>query len=397
MKFTQNTTQVNVTTVVFCTFLVIFMNLKNTLPDNDTVSLNLLELIAISGEFPTHLIDRVAGGRSYKETVVTALKRQGFVITYYKDSLRGLRLTSPTKRKLLELNPRRFEFALTGNSDTNHIKSDLPRRLRLHRIAEATITIQNADIAIFRDKKPDVFSPYFDEYTDLEIIKPVFYNSREIKEIGTDFVKIKGARSVGILITIKDIFVVYNMGGNLLKWDYKSEMRTKALMKTVLCTERLTEYSGEDIKGLLLADSMDFCYEILNCEGSKQHFLLDGNYENFYFLTNDYKGERLLSTLCNPLLDARLKNILMSDLIPMDKGLTIEHDAFEQDGTPVLFGFYCDLPRIKRFNTALSLQEKSGVIICFDFQSQALEKFCCEYIIFKTISFDKWERSFFER
>ena len=373
------------------------MHLKNPLPDNDTVSLNLLELIAISGEFPTHLIDRVAGGRSYKETVVTALKRQGFVKTYYKDSLRGLRLTSPVKRKLLELNPQRFLFACTGNSDTNHIKGDIPRRLRLHRIAEATVTIQNADIAIFRDEKPDVFSPYYDEDTDLKITKPAYYNSREIKEIGTDFVKIKGARSVGVLLTPKDILVVYNMGNNLMKWDYKSEMRTKALMKTVLCIERLTEYSGEDIKGLLLADSMDFCYEILTGDGGKQHFLLDGNYDNFYYLTNDFKGERILATLGNPPLDEKLKSILMSDLFPKDNGLTIEHDAFEQDDTPVLFGFYCDLPRIKRFNTALSLQEKSGVIICFDFQRQALENFCCEHITFKTISFDKWERSFFER
>ena len=373
------------------------MHLKNTLPDNDTVSLNLLELIAISGEFPTHLIDRVAGSRSYKETVVTALRRQGFVKTYYKDSLRGLRLTSPVKRKLLELNTRRFDFALTGNSDTNHIKGDLPRRLRLHRIAEATVTIQNADISIFRDEKPDVFSPYFDENTDIEITTPAFYNSREIKEIGTTFVKIKGARSVGVLLTPKDILVVYNMGDNLMKWDYKSEMRTKALMKTVLCRERLPEYSGEDIKGLLLADSMDFCFEILNCEGGKQHFLLDGNYDNFYYLTNDYKGERILATLCNPMLDERLKNILMSDLYERDNGLTIENDAFEQDGTPVLFGFYCDLPRIKRFDTALSLQKKKGVIICFDFQKQALEDYCCEHITFKTISFDKWERSFFER
>lgn len=373
------------------------MHSKNTLPDNDTVSLNLLELIAISGEFPSYLIDRITGSRSYKEAVVTALKRQGFVKTYYKESVRGLRLTYLAKQKLLELNPRRFEFACTRNSDTNHIKGDLPRRQRLHRIAEATVTIQNADMLIFRDEKPDVFSPYFDEDTDIEITTPAFYNSREIKEIGTAFVKIKGARSVGVLLTPKDILVVYNMGDNLMKWDYKSEMRTKALMKTVLCRERLTDYSGEDIKGLLLADSMDFCYEILSGEGGKQYFLLDGNYENFYYLTNDYKGERILATLCNPLLDERLKNILMSDLLERDNGLTIEHDAFEQDGTPVLFGFYCDLPRIKRFNTALSLQEKNGVIICFDFQRQALENYCCKYITFKTISFDKWERSFFER
>ena len=153
---------------------MILMHSKNTLPDNDTVSLNLLELIAISGEFPSYLIDRITGSRSYKEAVVTALKRQGFVKTYYKESLRGLRLTYLAKQKLLELNPRRFEFACTRNSDTNHIKGDLPRRQRLHRIAEATVTIQNADMLIFRDEKPDVFSPYFDEDTDIEITTPAF-------------------------------------------------------------------------------------------------------------------------------------------------------------------------------------------------------------------------------
>ena len=373
------------------------MNLKNSLPNVDTVAYNLLEIIAISGEFPTPLIKRIAGSQSYKETVVTVLKQQGFVKTYFNDSLRGLRLTGAAKRKLYEFNSERFEGVLTGNSSTNRIKNKLSHRQRLHRIAESTVTIQNSGAAIFRDEKPYVFSPCFDEDNEIKIEFPAFYNSREIKEIGTTFVKIKAARSVGVLLTLKDILVVYNMGNALMKWDYKSEMRTKALMKTVLCRERLTNYSGEDVKGLLLADSMDFCYEILTGEGGKHYFLLDGNYENFYYLTNDYKGERILKTLCNPLLDERLKNILMSDLFERDNGLNLEHDAFEQDGTPVLFGFYCDLPRIKRFNTALSLMEKSGVIICFDFQKQALEKFCCDYITFKTISFDKWERSFFEK
>ena len=139
----------------------------------------------------------------------------------------------------------------------------MPRRQRLHRIAEATITIQNSGSAVFRDEKPYVFSPYWNDDINLEIVSPAFYNSREIKEIGTAFVKIKGARSVGVLLTPKDVFVVYNLGNALMKWDYKSEMRTKALMKTVLCRERLTGYSGEDIKGLLLADGMELCYEIL--------------------------------------------------------------------------------------------------------------------------------------
>ena len=372
------------------------MNTKSTLPETDTVSHNILELIAISGEFPTKLIDRVVGSNSYKQAVVTALKRQKLVKSYYRDSIRALRLTHSAKQNLQLSNPSRFDFAFSGNSDTNHIKSDLPRRLRLHRIAETIVTMQNADIIIYRDEKPDIFSPIWED-KKFQIVNPVFYNSREIKEIGTTFVKIKGARSVGVLLTLKDILVVYNLGDSLMKWDYKSEMRTKALMKTVLCRERLTDYSGEDIKGLILADNMELCYEILSGEGGKQYFLLDGNYENFYFLTNDCKGERILKTLCSPTLDKSLKDILMTDLIDRDNHLTIEHDAFENDGTLVLFGFYCDLPRIKRFNTALSLQNKKGIIICFDFQRDVLQRFCCEQISFKTINFEKWERSFFEK
>lgn len=49
--------------------------------------------------------------------------------------------------------------------------------------------------------------------------------------MGTVFAKIRGARSVGVLLTPADVFVVYDLGNSLMKWEYKSEMRTKALMK----------------------------------------------------------------------------------------------------------------------------------------------------------------------
>ena len=216
------------------------------------MSRNLLELIAISGEFPQKDLYRIAGGKSYKESVVGTLKREGLIKTYYRDSLRGLRLTCRAKRLLVQNSPERFKTLLAGKTDTNHIKSDLPRRERLHRIAGATVTMLNAGIAVFKDEKPDIFSPapYGNMLT--ETIAPAFCNSREIKEIGTVFVKIKGARSVGVLLTPRDILVVYNIGNALMKWDYRSEMRTKSLMKTVLCRERLPCYSGEDIKGLIL-------------------------------------------------------------------------------------------------------------------------------------------------
>ena len=81
-------------------------------------------------------------------------------------------------------------------------------------------------------------------------------------------------------------------------WQYRAEMRTKALMQTILCRERLPEqYEPESIRGLLLGDGMELAAAILTGDGGKQYFLLDGSYEHFHYLTNDRKGEKLLKIM----------------------------------------------------------------------------------------------------
>ena len=323
------------------------------------------------------------------------LKRKRLLRTFYKDGLRGYRLTAKAKELLIADRPKRFFQILTGAAETNHIKSEAARRLRLHRIAESTVTMQNAGAAVYRDEKPEIFSPVWAESAGLSIIAPAFYNSREIKELGTVFVKIKGARSVGVLLTENAVFVVYNLGGSLMKWQYRAEMRTKALMQTILCRERLPEqYEPESVKGLLLGDGMELAAAILTGDGGKQYFLLDGSYEHFHYLTNDRRGEKLLRMLCSAELSERLEALLLTDLWEKDEGLPVENDAIDGSGRPVLFAYTCDLPRIKRFDTALRLQNKAGTLICFDFQAEALCRCCGEQVRFQTIDFEKWERRF---
>lgn len=373
------------------------LNEKITLPEPDTVAMNILSLTAISGELPATQLVRLWGGDSYKYSVVTALKKQGLLLTYYRDGLRAYRLTSKSKRLLADYDPQRFGFALTRNSATTKAKYDLVHRTRLHRIAEATVTMNNAGVSVYRDDKPDLFTPDFDEGDVSGITYPAFYNSREIKEMGTALVKIKGARAVGVLLTKNDVFITYNLGDALMRWEYKSEMRTRALMRSTLTVERLPyQYAPEDIHGLILANNMDLCYDLLLGAGGKQYFILDGNYDNLYYLTNDYKGERILSMLCSHTLNKELEDLLKRDMYEPEPSLGFEHDAFEEDDTPVLFGYFCDLPRIKRFDTAMNLKNMKGKIICFDFQKPILAKYCGDNITIQAIDFIKWERRFFE-
>ena len=369
---------------------------SQSLPGRHTVGYHLLELTALSGEFPSDQLSRLSGGEAYKASVVQALKQKRLLHTYYRDRLRGYRLTAKAKELLAADQPQRFCSCLAGSAETNHIKSELFRRQRLHRIAEATVTMQNAGVVIYRDEKPDIFCPVWEKDFRFPVASPTFYNSREIKELGTVTVKIKGARSVGVLLAEEGVFITYNMGDALMKWQYRAELRTKTLMQTILCRERLPEqYVPEDVKGLLLGNSMELAADILSGEGGKQYLLLDGSYDHFYFLTNDRRGEKILRLLCGTELSDQLEAVLRTDLFDKDEGLPIENDAIDGNRNPVLFGYTCDLPRIKHFDTALRLQNKAGTLICFDFQRDALRRCCGKQMQFQAIDFNKWERRFF--
>ena len=199
-------------------------------------------------------------------------------------------------------------------------------------------------------------------------------------------------------MSIDGIYATYNSGAALMKWRYKSELRVKTLLWRVLCQQRLAgQYHTENVYGLVLGDSMELGYQILTSTGGVKHdyFMLDGSYDHFYFLTNDHQGEGILALLCDPAKTAELDRILSQGLTVGNPVRAIEQDAAEPDGTPVLFGYFCDLPRIVRFNTSLELMERPGTLICFDFQADVLRRYCGGRVRLQTIDFTKFEGRLF--
>ena len=263
-------------------------------------------------------------------------------------------------------------------------------------IGNKDMTMDNAGVCVYRDEKPAIFAP--EGYAGGRIVYPAFFSSREVKEMGIDTTKIRSSRSTGILLAPSGIFVTYNSSSALMKWRYKSEMRVKALIWSVICQQRLSpQFRHEDVHGLILGNSMDLAYQILTSTGGRKHdfFMLDGSYEHFLYLTNDHQGEVILALLCDPGKTAELDRILLQGLTARQPGLAIEHDGISPDGSPVLFGYFCDLPRIARFNTSLELSERPGTLICFDFQAEVLRSYCGSRMRFQTIDFTKFEGRLF--
>lgn len=361
-----------------------------------TLKFQLLELIAISGEFPSSQISRLFSSPSYAEKVITELKAEKLIRLHYRDKLRGYRLTKKAKTILLSDNAKRFSFYLTGNTETNQIRSEPTRRMRLHQKAETYLTLLNAGIPFFPDEKPAVFCSNCEAGVFDTRSLPLFYSSREIKELSYDATKIKNSRTMGILMAPACVYAIYNTGDFLMKWEYKTEVRLNAMMQHYLQDR---PYRGHpQMRAILTGSRMDTALRLLSSTGGykKSLFMLDTSFEHFHYLPNAPEGEALLQLLTSPIQMARLNHLLLSDMLPGKEDFPIEHDAFDKNGKPVLLAYDFDMQRITRFNAGLHAYGKSGGLVCFDFQLPCLKEFLTADIYLSSIDLLKYQRRFLQ-
>lgn len=366
------------------------------LPALDTFPGIVLTLTALSGELPTALIARLPASDTYKEYALKQLRRDNLLRTFYRNGVRGLRLTTAAKHLLVKSWPDQFLPYLSGSTETNMLKSEVSRRLRLHRMAEVLVTMLGAGVSVLPWEKPEVFAPTPPAgLTSLD--HPAYYSSREVKELGESAIKIRNSRSTGVLLTASDIFTIYNTGPGQMKWEYKAEMRLKALLEMELCQARLkAQYMRTKQSAIVFAADMDQMAPLMGVGGDRRHnyFVLDGGIENVCYLTNDHYGEVILQLLCFPDERAVLDGILSQDHDPPRVDWLMENDAMEGE-IPVLFAYVCDMPRIRRFCSALERTDQTGILYCFDFQEDAMRQICGPGISIQCIDFDAYERSVF--
>lgn len=356
----------------------------------------ILELTAISGELPASLLPSLSGSRAYVYNVLSYLRRNNLLRTFHQDKVRGFRLTSLAKQKLLQKNYERFSPFLTGNVETNLPKSELNRRIRLHCIAEVNLLMLGGNVAVFPDKKPAVFTAQARRLPPVHA--PAFYTSREIKQLKMDATKVSGSRMIGALLTPTAIHITYNFSTGLIKTDHRCEQRVQSLIMTALCIERLpAQYSPDQITGLMISRDFSVFRKIISSAetNTRAFFFLDGSMEHFYYLTSDRYGTTLLQLLCSNEKQQFLDRILRQDLLPPSLKYPIINDAMDKDGYPVLFGYFMDIPKINRFCSGLSTYHKHGTIICFDFQKQVLVDLFGDLVNIQSINLEKFERRFF--
>ena len=372
--------------------------------DTSTSAYHLMEMAAISGECSPRVLAHLHLNTSYGEKLITRLKKEGHIRTHYKDGLRGYRLTSRGKKLLLAENPARCSFYLSGSSDTNRPRSDIPRRLRLQQASIAYAMLQKAGVEIFRDRKPPLFQPgtQTGPVPAYDMTLPAFYHSREVKELGAEAVKINNSRTTGILLAPECIYAVFCTGGALMKWEYRTELKVKALLSYHASRGILSGSGGgpryhpdTPVKALLIGEGMDTALKMMESTGGfqKSYFYLDSSFDYFHYIPDDDAGMTMIRLLCSPAMMKALKNLLLSDLQAPCPDYGLEHDAVSE-GLPLLLAFDFDMLRLSRFRTALSFHGLTGSLICFDFQKPVLQQYFGEAVAIDTIDLEKFEGRF---
>ena len=137
----------------------------------------LLRLIAISGELPAGLVGEIVGSESYASALITRLKKENYISVRNAGGFKGYVLRSKGKRYLLEKYEDDLFFFLSGSAQTNHVKSEPEKRLRLYRMSEVWVFFMKMGIEIFQSQKPDLGNGF-----EKSGKKAVYYGSLEYKE-----------------------------------------------------------------------------------------------------------------------------------------------------------------------------------------------------------------------
>lgn len=325
----------------------------------------LLVLIALSGELPADLAEFVIGSPSYTAAVLTRFKQEGYILVRNKSGYKGYVLRAKGKRYVLAKFGEDTEIFLQGAAETNHVKGEIEKRLRLHRMSKVWVFFWKTGIPIFRSEKPELFQEALEDGRG----QTAYFGSQEFKG-RTD--AIKGSRACGILLAGESGYIVYHSLTQRMRWAKKMERAMKSFAeKESMKGGRLRRFDA-----VVMGDTIEFLNELLISDGGIKGnlFQIDDIYEHYYYvpgileagiqvqlLTDAGKRKRLYQFLCTALKETAGTEYRL-------------WAGADESGNPVYFCYELDMRRLLGIRQELAWKRK-GSIFCFSYQRPVLELF----------------------
>ena len=180
---------------------------------------------------------------------------------------------------------------------------------------------------------------------------------------------------MGILMAPQCVYVLYNTGNGVLKWEYRTEVRLNAFLQHYL---QGYPYNGHpQIRAIMTGTDMEMAFRLFTSTGGykKSLFMLDTSFEHFHYLPNTPgRGSAFENCWFTLRSWKTLDNLLLSDLGCRSDSIPLEHDATDASGNPILLAYDFDMQRINRFNTGLNCTRQIREPDLFRFSDSGPEK-----------------------
>lgn len=174
------------------------------------------------------------------------------------------------------------------------------------------------------------------------------------------------------------------------KWFETVENRADILIQSILRSKQLC-FNGTN--ALLFGRGMQQAVQCLE-DAKMRVTILNAPFQRFCFIPLDENGILLLKLMYDAEAYQSLLAVLAEDLQQKEEQPFIIQDGYNQNGHPTLICVDCDLKRLIQFQTQLSYLGVQGEVICFDFQKEAIEKYCGEQTKISTVNLETVRKNF---
>lgn len=339
----------------------------------------LLLMIAVCGELPSKLTGQVVGSDSYAAALITKLKQEGLIAVRSGEGYRGYVLKAKGRRYVLETYGPDAAFFLRGAAGRGHVKSEVHKRVRLHRMSEVWVFFWKAGVCIFQSQKPALGSGSGENGVEAA----AYYGSLEFK---ADFEAIKGSRACGVLLSGNSAYVVYNTMEQRMKWAKKMERSMRTWTEKLL----LKKGSLYTADALIFGGNPVFLCELLESDGGirKNLFQVDDIYERYYYVPLWNRAVVQVWLLLDETKRERLKLFLGGILFQKREKEYAICDGYDRQGNPVYFCHELEMRHLLRVKQEMAWHQ-GGMVVCLDYQEEALRMYFGEEIEIQAVITEK--------
>lgn len=367
----------------------------------------ILTVLAICEEMPRGISKLLGNDVTYRRLINEMCEKQSYrngeagevleckaLNVSGKGREKNVRLTRQGKELLRWLDYGKYSEAVE-RSNLSGRETNIERH---HRIAEAVVMMHRAEI----EYRPWKLIPLQTEIKSERIAKPSFYGSREFRgDMSHRAKRYTFTRIVGVVMTSKKVYTVYNTRERVMKWGGAGETRAKMYVGNFASqnTQSDTVYSTI-LMSTTLKNALDTVFESDRLTTRRSTYIGEAGmnrlYDNIHFVPLDDFGVKILRILVEDDFEEKLFRLIFDESERASIQDTFIYDA-KSNGKYICSFLSGDINKLIRFKKGSAGIESSCAVLCYKEQLPSLKEYLGERYEYQTVEIDEVLRELTEK